>query len=441
MKMKFAESLKPTLQILKKNLFSIIFGILAVLAVVSKFYPLAGMYKVLQGELNERVSVDQHVQSLLSAQRHMPILSPDQTNPDVLDVFPTQEVIDAGKNAVAAVTSQADKLVQAAVQKNTHAILFPNALPTPDDPTKYSFAQKYIAETTNYARWQQILNSCGTPTPDEVTAATNQKQAAIFAQYGVVPGGPDSPALRQAQESFTEATTTLKQDMEIQRSQQFSVYLEPGALPYFQSIGTTAGKLPDAGQIWDAQLGVWIVDDVTSAIARINKEYSDPDSPGGPPDDVIVHAPIKQLQSLQNIAQSNSGKPDDLQAGVGSPTPVAPNISSTGRVTNALYDVYQFDLRLVVDADKIPQILRDFQLDQFITVLNVQILEVVDPAVAAQSGYRYGDKPLVTLEITGEDLLMKNWTADLLPDSRKGGTASLPNGQSATPTNNESGNE
>jgi hypothetical protein len=78
----------------------------------------------------------------------------------------------------------------------------------------------------------------------------------------------------------------------------------------------------------------------------------------------------------------------------------------------------------VVDATKVPQILRQLEVGQFITVLNVQFNEVVDPAVAASSltgGFRYGDKPVVRVEIDCEDLLMRKWTDDILPDSRKSG--------------------
>jgi hypothetical protein len=428
--------LKVVLQFLKKHMISLIFGVIAVLAVVARFWPITGMYNSLQTELNERVDVERQIESLLASPRHMPLLSPDQTDQAVLDVFPTQPVIDAGKTAVAQVTKQADGLVQAAVNINQHAPLYPNELPKPDDPTKYNFAQAYIKETTNYARWQNILNSCARPTPEEITAATNQQQSQIFGQFGVVPGGPDSPALREAEDQFAAATATLKPDMEMARSKQFSIYLEPGALPYDQTIGIGAGKLPEAGQIWDAQLGLWIVDDVTRAIARINQEYSDPSEPNGPPTDDILHAPVKEIERLQNIVQCTAGTTNaasDLQAGVGSATPVEPTVSSTGRVCNALYDVYRFDLKLDVDAAKIPQILRDLQLQQFITVLNVQILEVVDPAQAVSNGFRFGDKPVVRLEIDGEDLLMKNWTADLLPDARKAaGTGGVPNNSGAS---------
>jgi hypothetical protein len=427
--MKIGESIKPVMTVLKKHLLSIIFGVLAIVAVVAKFYPLTGMYLTLQNQLNQRVDAEHHVDSLLITARHMPLLSPDQTDPGTLDVFPTQDVIDAGKAAVAQVTKQADTLVQAAVSNNTHAPLFPNALPKPDDSTKYSFAQKYIQQTTNLTRWQNILNSCATPTPQDVANETAKKQADIFAQYGVVPGGPASPALAQATDTFNQAVATLKQDMEIERAKQYSIYLEPDALPYDATIGIGAGKLPEAGQIWDAQLGMWIVDDITSAIARINKEYSDPDSPGGPPDDIILHSPIKRIEKLQNVIQIVSTNGADLTAGVGGPTPFEPTVSATGRVSNALYDTYRFDLILAVDAAKLPQILRELQLQQFMTVLNVQILEVVDPAVAAAAGFRFGDKPVVRIEIDGEDLLMKNWTADLLPDTRKGaGNPSSPAG-------------
>jgi hypothetical protein len=233
--------------------------------------------------------------------------------------------------------------------------------------------------------------------------------------------------------------------MQLARAQQFAIYMEPGALPYDGTIAIGAGKAPpEAGQIWDAQLEMWIVDDVTQAIARINNQYADPAVPNGPPSVDILHTPIKEIEKLQSIAPCNAAAAsaaNDIQAGVTNPTPSEPTVSSTGRVCNALYDVYRFDLKLDVDAEKLPEVLRDFQLGQFITIVNVQILEVVDPAQAASEGFRFGDKPVVRLEIDGEDLLMKNWTADLLPDSRKApGTGTLPNNSAGGDNSSDNGN-
>jgi len=92
-----------------------------------------------------------------------------------------------------------------------------------------------------------------------------------------------------------------------------------------------------------------------------------------------------------------------------------------------------------VDASKIPQIIRELEVGQFITVLNFQLTEVVDPALAAASplgGFHYGNKPVVLIELDCEELLMRNWTDNILPDTRKGG---LGKAQLGVPTDNSGG--
>jgi len=50
---------------------------------------------------------------------------------------------------------------------------------------------------------------------------------------------------------------------------------------------------------------------------------------------------------------------------------------------------------------------REFEVGQFITVNNVQVLEVVDPALSASQGYRFGDKPVIRVEFDCEEILLR----------------------------------
>lgn len=420
------------MEVLKKNLTSIVLGVVVILAVAAIFWPISGMYTDLQKKLALRLAVQTSMDNLLKAQRHLPLVSPDQTDPGVLAVFPSQAVIDAGKAATDEVATQAEAMMQKAVEYNRHILIFPNALPKPDDATKYSFAQKYIEETTNYARWQQILNSGPAPTADEINKAVQDLKDRIYKKWGLQPNGSGDPAaVRQAADDLNAEVVKIKPALLMAAARKYSIYMQLptqgqiGVLPYDTTVSIAAGHAPPRPeQIWADQLGIWILDDITHAIARTNRLWSDSDSPGGPPVCDILHAPIKQLERVDNLLAVTSPKADDSLAGVGGPTPKVPSVSPTGRVCNALYDVERFRVALVVDATKIPIILRELQSQQFLSILNVQINEVVDPAIAAANGYRYEDKPVpvVRMELDCEDLLMRNWTSDLMPDSIKSGT-------------------
>lgn len=427
------------MQVLKKNLVSIIFAVVAIAAVVSVFYPIGGWYDDLQAQLNKRVSVAQQMTSLASAPRMMPTLSPDQATPASLTVFPNPDVIAAGIAATSQVTAQAAAMVDAAVKANRHAdLLFPNCLPKPDDSTRFSFAQKYMDATTNYARWQPILNSGRRPTEDEINADVQALQNKINNDK-LTYGPPDAQGNRQinpnsqqdATDEFNAESPAERPKLQMAAATQYSVYLEPGALSFDQTINLKVP--PNADRIFDAQLAIWIIDDATHAIARCNQIYSDPEAAGEPPKADILHAAIKRIDLIGN-PQAINGTAADLTAGNGSAAPKEPNISASGRVCNALYDVVDFKVDLTIDAAKLPQIVREFEVGQFITVNNVQIIEVVDPALSASQGYRFGDKPVIRVEFDCEEILLRQWTNDVLPDSKKNGIgAGIPNGPGAVP--------
>jgi hypothetical protein len=433
------------MEIVKKNLISIICGVIAILAVVAIFWPITPMYDKLRVKLAQRIGVGASTDQVASSPRHLPLLSPDQTDPGTLNVFPNNDVIKAGTDAITAIGTQAANMVQKAVDANQHTPLYPNALPKPDDVTRYNFANAYIKETTGYARWQKILNSTPIPDKDDIAQATQAKEDQIYSRLGVPEtGGGDPGTQEQAKEEFASASEAISSDLENQRALDFAIYLQPGALPYDQTITVAAGHLPPAAdEIWDAQLQMWIVDDIAHAIRNINDAYADSADPNGAPVHDILHEPVKQLEKLDGIMPIFSTDPTDVTKGNGSATPLNVTLSPTGRVSNAFYDVIHFHLVLLVDAAKIPQVLHGLQTGQFITIWNAQIDDVIDPAIMAQAGYRLGDKPVVRLEIDGEDLMLQSWTADLKPDDRKAGIgpggASTP-GAARTPQDSDTAN-
>ena len=412
------------MDVIKKNIFSIVFGIIAILAVAALYWPMSGMYAALLAQLDSRIQVDSSLDSLAGAPRSMPLLSPDQPNADPLTVFPTQPVIDAGIAATGQVSQQATNMLLRAVATNQHVPLLPDELPKPTDAIRYMFAKQYDQEVTNYLRWQKVLDSTAPPTPAEVEAERdklhdeiNKARLAYDAQ-----GNPTADSQAEALAEYELESASVQPRMELERAQQHRVYLLPNTLPVDTTIKDGTFPLPD--KICDAQVVMWVLDDITSAIAQANELYSDPSSPGGPPQHDILHAAVKNIEGIDPPSPMIAQGGVDAAAGVSAAAPKVTTISPTGRVCNGLYDVLRFKIRLVVDATKVPQILRQLEVGQFITVLNVQFNEVVDPAVAASSqtgGFRYGEKPVVRVEIDCEDLLMRKWTDNILPDSRKSG--------------------
>ena len=66
-----------------------------------------------------------------------------------------------------------------------------------------------------------------------------------------------------------------------------------------------------------------------------------------------------------------------------------------------------------------PEVLRLLQQDSLVTVLNLAEMRPVDPLVALTQGYVYGDEAVVELLLTGEMILLREWTVPLMPDAIK----------------------
>lgn len=431
------------MEVVKKNLFSIIFGVIAILAVVAVYWPITGLYADLSSRLDTRVGVSSALDSLANQQRSMPLLNPDQLNADPLTVFPTDPVTAAAQVATDQLKQQAQNMLDLATNTNRHLPLVDGELPQPSDQARFEFANKYAQEIDGYHRWQQILDSTAPPTPAEVQAAKDELHDQINKArltYDAT-GNIDPASQADADSQFALESALVQPRMEQERAQQYRIYLlvPPEANPLPVDPDIKVGSEPTPDKICDAQIVIWMLDDVCKAIANANEIYSDPATPGGPPQHDILHSAVKALEGVDAPQPVTASTGFDATAGVSTAVPKLTPISPTGRVCNGLYDVLQFKLHLVVDAAKLPQVLRALQAGQFITVLNVQIIEVVDPARAAsnpQGGFRYGSKPCVRVQIDCEELLMHKWTDTILPDSRKNGLGRAALG---SPTDNGQG--
>jgi hypothetical protein len=91
--------------------------------------------------------------------------------------------------------------------------------------------------------------------------------------------------------------------------------------------------------------------------------------------------------------------------------------SPSGRLLHTpFYDAVQFTMELRVSTEELPYVLRQLQAESFVTVLNVFKVESVDPFVALDEGYVYGDQPVSQVTLQCEMLLLRSWTVDLMPE-------------------------
>jgi hypothetical protein len=291
------------------------------------------------------------------------------------------------------------------------------------------FRRKYRAEmdtSTPDARKNsmvvRILGAGAPPTPAEIDEARRNAENEL--RKGAAGFNPE--ILKQ---SVDQAKTAIPEQLRTKAAKESKMYTQfdpTPAVPSYSELGPSSTTLtPDA--VFRAQLTMWVQRDVLKALAAVNKNATE-----------VANAPVKHLFSIRlydssiNAFGTSAGVAAPPAGGAPPPTtepsqdlPRNPNFSLTGRRSNGLYDVVRFNVRLFVEADQVPRVLQELSRNQFITVTNAN-MQAVDLGLWQSFGYLYGDKPLVQLDLTGEELFLRAWTLPLMPKGVKVALGILP---------------
>ena len=118
------------MDIIKKNLVSVISGVVAILAVTAMFWPINGMYANIEKSLAESEQIGQRVQSVINDIKSLkkPVAD-DNAAPEPLGTFPTEDVIKEGERVVALLEKQSKAVMDRARSNNTHKVICEGALP------------------------------------------------------------------------------------------------------------------------------------------------------------------------------------------------------------------------------------------------------------------------------------------------------------------------
>jgi hypothetical protein len=252
----------------------------------------------------------------------------------------------------------------------------------------------------------KMMNATNPPSNEELTEIAQEIWDNNYKNRILLVAGQDN--YQDVANQFTfEVVANLKEQEQRKRATSHMVYLDEFSLATSDAI--QPGRVPKKHEIWFAQVGLWIEQDVAKAIVAANKGAKN-----------ILDAPVKHLYSLKmpfggDMYVRGAGAPGAEGAAVPTDANGAPQLfaaSPTGRACNDLYDVVHFDLILRVDYSKIPQILNELERDRLFTVLTTSVSNVDAAEEKNKYGYIYGDQPVAELTLTCEALFLRSWTVD-----------------------------
>ena len=412
------------MEIVKKNIISIICGVVALAAVVVAFFIVPGKASELQTQLDARKAANDEMTQLLRKDRTLPAPDASDPNPKPLTRFPSEPIIKQGEAIIAQLEKESVALRDAAVAMNRHDLLVQGSLPRPTQVQAYEFRNAYqralplpLPNQANQPQQQpSVLNSAFArylqagmpPSPNDIALKVQQRAEEIKQKEAfLLPNGQigNQEALNL---KISEMQQKLPGELRSQVANSSKVYISPDTFEIYPRIASVSGA-PDPIDIYFAQLSYWIQEDVVKAVKEVNESAKN-----------VTEAPVKHLVSIRVKSQgiptfitpidgTNVTDPDTQ-------LPKVPQVSPTGRVCNGLYDVFHFQVKADVQADKVAEFLRGLGRNRFITPMSVDV-QAGDIATSLAQGLQYGDKPVVNLTAECEVLYMRKWNAPLMPQA------------------------
>ena len=393
------------MQFLKRNWFLLLCGLIS-LSSVGAMMGFVGCMAEIEGRMAESASLYR-------------TLDGQGSNPQNAETIAhILEVTERVKN-------EQSEVLDKAIQANRREPLRTDCFPTMSDRNIVPFA--FLKDYRNaFPKMMRQLNPLAPadvtnfdqPNPDDFALWEEElarRQGAEIEQEGATVRPGLACRSGAARGRMTEPLTPEQRAMEdsmqmasIEKSRVLQCYV---GLQSFQlhEIYYQSGTFTE-GDMWAAQVLLWIQQDVVAALARVNeaaavainaRNTTLPAGAAPTPVDVTT-MPVKHLASLELML------PDQIyEIGMGGDSagglPDFDSVSFTGRSSNADFDVVPFKVVLIIDQRDLALVLNEIARANFYTALNVNYTAVPSPTREdAAVGYLYGHEPIVLADLDFE---------------------------------------
>ena len=275
--------------------------------------------------------------------------------------------------------------------------------------------------------YEQLLERVGATTPPDaqrVLDTLNDTRARLFERESAQTGASEPE--QEELDVITQELVAQRVSLYARPAQENSIYLTLGQFPVGSPIDVApsfprqaVSGTPSHDRTFLWQYDYWFAEDLIGFFVEANSRSGQllP----------IVDAPIKRVLTIQGTPLQLGGASDDEWAESIDAGPDAANQtfeprffqSPSGRElgwNNQLYDLRRAKLSLIVDSERIPEIIDAAARSNLLTVvdLNVSSINVWNDL---ELGYYYGQDHVVQLDLELEFIYLRAWTAPLMPDS------------------------
>jgi len=228
------------------------------------------------------------------------------------------------------------------------------------------------------------------------------------------PWMPEVPTVDGASEKGQKGKTlaeVLKQSAEARAAEIVSrsiyMYVDRGAIRPQRML--LRDNVPNAIQIWHAQMTLWIQEDIITALARVNEQRAKELLAAGRKEDVwVAHMPVKRLKVLR--IRGWLGKGGGSNQGRFAKT-------FTGQKNDKSKFIVPLQLELVVEEASLMKVLQSLSEVGFYVPIGVTYQQAeIDPL---QRKYIYGEDPVLDVTIDLEAYYLRKVFDQWIPKSLK----------------------
>lgn len=323
--------------------------------------------------------------------------------------------ISAERARVERVKQSYDEVLKLTDEHAGHKPLLDGFFPTPEYAIRFEFPRVYRAALDGL---YQRLRAGSLPTDlevgDERERVLDEERARANASFGVDPneallhggGTPTDSELTNASGLITTEQARLDPYVRasIAKARRIYCYATPPNDP--DSSFSVIPSVYDAGGLpvlpaacWDAQLQLWIQQDVVEALARVN-ERAAKDLP--PENQWVGYLPVKRVVKI-----------DVNERYVGTQYGPA-QTAFTGNTSGPEYEVLYFTLELVVDARDLNAVIAEICNNSYTTLY--RLFYQAELPNLGMEGYIYGPEPAIRVEMDFERILYSKLYLPLMPD-------------------------